>query len=161
MVSLVFLPFFNKMISSKFKNNDRLMNISKNLIIKIEATYVFFLKMFLEKPKVVLMVAFGSLLFAALLASIISVNLMPKVQRLDLNIKLTLPNGTRIQKTSEVVQNIEKLAILVDENADVLSKLGFEEKELTMFPTSEFGLNRAEIFLGLVVFQKKTNSSND
>ncbi|PJZ83005.1 efflux RND transporter permease subunit [Leptospira harrisiae] len=155
MVSLVFLPFFNKMISSKFKNNDRLMNISKNLIIKIEATYVFFLKMFLEKPKVVLMVAFGSLLFAALLASIISVNLMPKVQRLDLNIKLTLPNGTRIQKTSEVVQNIEKLAILVDENADVLSKLGFEEKELTMFPTSEFGLNRAEIFFRFSSFSKK------
>ncbi|TGN19790.1 efflux RND transporter permease subunit [Leptospira idonii] len=154
-VSLVFLPFFNLKFSMKTDQDSKISRYSKKLTNQLEDFYISKLALLNKTPKVPIYFGILSLVIAFGLAFLIPVSLMPNVERKELTVKLSLPLGTRLITTVALVEKIESLAAAVDPEIVALSKVGFEERELLLFPTTDFGLNRSEIYLRFPGYSSK------
>ncbi|TGM06661.1 efflux RND transporter permease subunit [Leptospira jelokensis] len=155
-VSLVFLPFFSSVFqfeSGKYSN--KIKEISESMIENVKKIYGIYLNRSLNSPLRIVYIGLFSLLLSLFFGYFLSKRLMPKIERVDLLVHVNLPIGNRIFKTSEIVKVICQLAHSVDKDSVTLAKVGYEEKEQTIFPTSDFGVHKADIYIKFNSFSKK------
>ncbi|TGL32555.1 efflux RND transporter permease subunit [Leptospira koniambonensis] len=122
---------------------ERILNV-------LEKLYVFGIETILKRPKVILLSISVLILFTVVFFKFLPTELMPQVQKADLNAKIILPPGSSLQRTEEVtkevLEDLQKSGFV--ENAFL--KVGYEERDLVINPRGDFGLNRAELFLQLI-----------
>lgn len=75
--------------------------------------------------------------------------LMPEVDQGEFSVKLVAQPGTPLEVTARIASGLAEEIQKTGLAEHVATRVGYEEKDLVINPTGDFGLNRAEIFVKL------------
>ena len=131
LISLTVVPamgytFLKDSNSSKKEdsNKKKRPGLTKKISKLFVGQYEFLLNNALKKPKTAIAIATGTLVLVSFLIPTLGLQLFPFVERDQYVIDVTLMEGTTVERTNEVISDIEKI-LLEDPSIDTfLSKVG-------------------------------------
>ncbi|TGL17933.1 efflux RND transporter permease subunit [Leptospira yanagawae] len=149
-VSTTLIPTLTQL--NFFKNNS-IQNYRKSIFLhkveKFEGLIYYFLDRFFKRKSISYLLLAGFTLATCFLFVVLSKEMMPELDQGSYTIKIKAPEGTTLLQTESICNHLHQILSETNETTNILQQIGYEEKDLVVNPKSDFGLNRAEIFVQL------------
>lgn len=157
LVSLIYLPFFSLYFSdsNEIKTINNFRRFANKLILLIEYKYQNYINTSLLKHRYIILAGLCSIIISFPLALILPKEMMPSIERRDVKLDFKLPNGKRLNDSIIYSNKIINFLKSLDENAQMILNLGYEQKSIILNPKSDFGLNRGQVVINFSSFSKK------
>ncbi|TGK12906.1 efflux RND transporter permease subunit [Leptospira fletcheri] len=125
----------------KEKVFERSEDFHRNLLAKYEAR----LSHYLDKPKSLFVLIGLLFVFSIAFLFIIPKEFIPKVDTGEFSILLKTRNGSSLEATSDAVESVERVLSAEKDTKSVISRIGYEEDQLSGRRNGNWGTNRAAI----------------
>lgn len=77
----------------------------------------------------------------------IPAELMPEIDQGEFTLKIVAEEGSTLNTTASIAKNISGFISKADISDKLFSRVGFEERDISINPQGDFGLNRGDIFV--------------
>jgi len=77
----------------------------------------------------------------------IPAELMPEIDQGEFTLKIVAEEGSTLNTTSSIAKSVSNLITKEKISDQLFSRVGFEERDISINPQGDFGLNRGEIFV--------------
>ncbi|MBM9592387.1 efflux RND transporter permease subunit [Leptospira sp. 201903075] len=142
--TLTQLDFFNVIPNKKSDKSKFLL-----LVERFENLILFFLNLFYKRKSFSYLLLIGFTLLTFFLFLLLPKEMMPELDQGSFTIKIKAPEGTTLLQTEAICNKLDQLIQETNDTKNILQQIGYEDKDLVVNPKSDFGLNRAEIFVQL------------
>lgn len=132
---------------------------SKREVI-IKSIELFFEKLLLyanRNRKILSLFCLALIPFTIFIFLFIPAELMPEIDQGEFSIKIVAEEGSTLNSTALLARRVSELIANEKISDQLFSRVGFEERDISINPQGDFGLNRGEIF---VKVNKKFNTEN-
>jgi len=159
-VSLSFIPMMGSVFFKREEDRLLLHRYTDRMIDRLEAGYEDLLEWSLDNRRKVFAVSIVLLALTFVSFSMIGTELTPEPDTGEITITLTLPEGTRIEETDELVlRTIEYARKAVPEAINIYGYDGRDEKGFSLATGQEAGPNVGNVGLKLVDKQHRKRSA--
>ncbi|MCK4956091.1 MAG: efflux RND transporter permease subunit, partial [Candidatus Cloacimonetes bacterium] len=143
-VSLTIVPAIASIL---FKHNRTFEEREKGFFGKLKNRYGKFLEWVLVNRGKTLLTVFILLITSFALIPFIGTEFMPQQDIPFMSLKITMPVGTTLEETDQVVSQFEKIFMELDDVKNVMSLVGpMSDSQAQADPTNPQGVNEAQIF---------------
>ncbi|PJZ68272.1 acriflavin resistance protein [Leptospira perolatii] len=115
----------------------------------LENLYIFWVRFAIQNPKKLTLSVLSLIPITFVLFALLPTELMPQVEKAELNAKIVLSPGSSLDRTIELSKRIISILNETGYAERTFLKAGYEERDLIVNPRGDFGLNRADLFLSL------------
>ena len=145
-VSLVLVPMMAHNAIKQSPDHDIASFKNTSIRNRLIQLYVILLKTCLRRPAVTVIGGVVVFFLTILISLLVSVNNLNEVEKTELNMYLTMPQGATMENTNLIVQSIEQKILQIDEQEKVLSRLNESNATISVQLAEDFGtINDATI----------------
>jgi len=139
-VSLLLIPMAVHVILSRSRSSSRKKEVYQEVSInmRLVRVYLSLLKTALRNPAPTI-VGVLILFFATILTTLsVSVNQLEELEANQITLYVTMPTGSTLQSTDQVVAGMEEALMKVEERKEVISRIEEEEATLTLILQDDY-----------------------
>ncbi len=142
---MTLFPFFqSKPQSIPLKNNN---GLRERIIEKITGLFVNLVLYANTNRKKFILFCFTLIPLTVFVFMFIPAELMPEIDQGEFTLKIVAEEGATLNTTSSISKKITKIIERQRISDQLFTRVGFEERDISINPQGDFGLNRGEVFV--------------